>query len=96
MGEEVTQVLKLVLILYRAFRNFFCSDSNFKPIIYSQFTALENKRSYFHSQTRDFLSNRKILLSENQPLQSKGKKRITNVFNIQSRIVSSLDFAFSA
>ena len=46
MGNEVVQVLKLVLIFSRAFKVFFCSDSNFKPIIYCQLTVLEFERSY--------------------------------------------------
>ena len=41
VGNEAVQILKLVLILFRAFMNFFCSDSNLKPIIYWQFTSLE-------------------------------------------------------
>ena len=32
MGNDAVWDLKLVLISFRAFRNFFCSDSNFKPI----------------------------------------------------------------
>ena len=45
MGNEAVQVLKLVLISFGAFRYLFCSDSNFKPIIYCQFTASEFMRS---------------------------------------------------
>ena len=46
MGNEAVQVLKLVLISFGAFRYFFCSGCNFKPIIYCQFTASEFMRSY--------------------------------------------------
>ena len=46
VGNEAVQVLEFVLILATAFRNFFCSDSNFKPIIYFHFTAIEFIRSY--------------------------------------------------
>ena len=45
VSNEAVQVLKLVLILLRAFSNFLCSILYFKPIIYCQFTALELMRS---------------------------------------------------
>ena len=44
MGHEAVQALKLVLALFMACRNFFCSK--FKPIIYFQFTPIEFIRSY--------------------------------------------------
>ena len=55
--NEAAQVLKLVVILSKAFGNFICSDSNLKPIIYGQFTALEYMRSY---SQRTLLKNAKF------------------------------------
>ena len=46
MGNEAVQALKLLLILFRTFGSLLCSDSNFKPGIYRQFTALEIVRSF--------------------------------------------------
>ena len=46
LGTEAVRFLKLDLISFKAFRNAFCSDSNFKPIIYCQFTALDFMTSY--------------------------------------------------
>ena len=46
MGNEAVQVLKFVLISIQGFQVFFCLHSNFEPIIYCQFTALEFMTSY--------------------------------------------------
>ena len=50
MGNEAVQVLKLALISFRAFRNFFCSDSRFEPIIDSWFIGLEFMSTYSQLQ----------------------------------------------
>ena len=46
MANETVQVFKMVLILFKAFRKFVCSDPNLKLIIYCQFTPLEIMTSY--------------------------------------------------
>ena len=67
MGNKAVQVLKLVLISFLAFRYFFCSDCNFKPIIYCQFTAPEFMRSY--SQQK-FVEESEILQNTMKNFQS--------------------------
>ena len=47
LRNDAVQDLKLVLILIKAFRNLFCSDSDFKAIIYFNFTTIEFKRPSF-------------------------------------------------
>ena len=51
MGDKAAQVLKLVLTALGILcKNFFCSDSNFKPIIYCHFTAPAFMRPYSQRQ----------------------------------------------